>query len=486
MAVILSINGNIDNEIQNLGHEVISKRFAKTGFYSAVDILAECPKPPDFFIQKEQLGIKVILTDVHKLPCRTAFWSIDTHLNYSWQMYYGLLFDVFLTPHKTLVERLPLAWQHPNTHRLAQNGFAHPFVPHSKRKHKINFVGHLKGTRPQRERIAKLLSTKYNVEIINNIFPPEMIKLYADTCIIPNESIANEVNFRILEGASCGACVLSPDVGEDQNILFEPEREVLIYKNLEELEELIDYCIKHPDFCESIAHAAWQRIQKEHTKEHRAAQLLTAIQGTEHTRIKTYEQDIIQFTIAIMDIYNDITLENPKNISRYTYETKAFELLLQIFRLRKNVSKEEQSNTLQALFAKVDEFILTADADIEHKKMLAIACGGIAIEEQDMARCFFYLRLHEKLCAAPAPMHIEQTEAQFAFAWVNALIREQKQVIGGLEYKKGCYRTAFDFATLCREVDPHGTTWIQALAKLDHVLHSFPMKEREEIKSLLA
>ncbi len=484
MSLILSINGNLDAELKNLGYEVISKTIGQAGIYSAVDLLNDCPRNPEFFIQREHLGARIIFKDLCELPCRTVFWSIDTHLHYAWQMYYAQLFDVLLTPHKSFIERLNVHWQHPNMHRLAQNGFERPWIAHEARKHKINFVGRLTGSRNQRERLGKLLSSRYNTNIKDNISFSNMLNLYDDTCIIPNESICNEVNFRLLEGASCGACVISPDVGEDQNLLFEPNREILIYKNIDELQALIDLCIKKPDLCEKIAYAAWQRVQKEHTKLHRATQLMTAIQGMQKMRKTEYTADILKFIVGIMNI-NQVwnIVQKPQNPTS-NLTSLPLRILLTVFEAQWSNYHENQDK-LNNIFEDANACISDASTKTEDKKALCIACGGVAIELEDIARSFFYFRIHEQLCNAMEPQDVPKDFVQMSMAWVAALKRESKQCFTGAAFQKGCYRTAFDFVSICREIDPFRLEWAHALNTLDHVLHSFPEKEREGLLQIL-
>ncbi len=483
MAVILSINGNLDPELSNLGHEVISISIKKNGLYSALELFSQCTKPPSVFIQREDLAHKIIFYDVHDLPCRSVFWSIDTHLNYAWQMHYGALFDVFLTPHKNFIERLNKDWLHPNMHRLAQNGYDRPFIPHAQREHKLNFVGRLLGTRLQRERIVKFLSEKYNLETISNIFFTPMMELYDNTCIIPNESIANEVNFRLLEGASCGACVISPFVGPDQDLLLEPNKEVLIYHSMDELQNHIDHCLADPKFSEQIGYCAWQRVQQEHTKQHRAAQLLTAIEGHEPTRQNN--GDLIQLTLMIMEVYNCWPITTRKTV-QYNFNSKALELIIKIFMLATSMDiKKIDLSQVTNILNEANLCILNSDLKLEHRKMLAIACGGLALELGDTAQSFFYFSFHEKLCQAPTPPKFQKSQVQMAMAWLHALKREQKQCLIGIPYRSGCYLTAIDFSTLSKIIDPYDLSWAEGLATLDHAIHSFPMHERENIKRML-
>ena len=94
-----------------------------------------------------------------------------------------------------------------------------------------------------------------------------MLKLYDNTRILPNESLCAEVNFRLVEDASCGCCLLTPDIGEDQDALLEPGKKCLIYANGLELLEQIDLPAARPEQAEAIGYAAWRRIQAEHLRQ---------------------------------------------------------------------------------------------------------------------------------------------------------------------------------------------------------------------------
>jgi hypothetical protein len=100
-----------------------------------------------------------------------------------------------------------------------------------------------------------------------------MLNLYADSKGIPNEAISFEVNFRLFEGASCGALVFTPDVGGDQDICFTPGKEILVYHNGLELLEQTAWAEAHPEKAECMGRAAWERVQAEHLPEHRVAAL---------------------------------------------------------------------------------------------------------------------------------------------------------------------------------------------------------------------
>jgi hypothetical protein len=240
---------------------------------------------PDLFIQMEHLGFRCLCSDLPALPCIKAFWSIDTHINLYWQHYYARLFDVLLTPHPSFVRELPEAFQPPQLRRLPWWGSAMPWRAHAQRAHDINFVGRTNTTdRPLRSLLGALLRTSFDVNVREGLSFPQMLELYADTRLLPNESLALETNFRLLEGASAGCCLLTQNVGEDQNAVLEPGAQCLIYEDGLELVDLLRMCRDRPALAERIGLAAHRRIQADHLPANRAAVLAELAGAPRHAQ----------------------------------------------------------------------------------------------------------------------------------------------------------------------------------------------------------
>lgn len=275
---IVSVNCSLDEALRRCGHEVFSVSL-QGGLHALRAVQGLEAFSPDVIVQQEHLGYAVLLSDLPLFSCCKAFWSVDTHINLYWHRYYGRLFDVFLTPHKAFCAEAPPHWQHPNTCRLPAAGFVYPWKAHAERTHPLSFVGRMTARRPSRKAFVDFLQQRYGLQAQEDIPYAQMLQLYADTRILPNETIAFETNFRLLEGASCGSCVLSPAIGEDQNLLLEPGREVLVYADALECADLADFCLRKPQFAENIGKMARQRILAEHLPQHRAAHLLQAVQN---------------------------------------------------------------------------------------------------------------------------------------------------------------------------------------------------------------
>jgi hypothetical protein len=73
---------------------------------------------------------------------------------------------------------------------------------------------------------------------------------------------------RDIECPAAGACYLTSFNWELAN-LFEINKEILCYRNFEELVEILAYYSKRPEECLKIAQAGYKRCMAEHTWEHR-------------------------------------------------------------------------------------------------------------------------------------------------------------------------------------------------------------------------
>jgi spore maturation protein CgeB len=80
------------------------------------------------------------------------------------------------------------------------------------------------------------------------------------------------VNCRLFEAAGCGAFQIA-DWKPALPQLFEPEREIVTFRNRKELCEKVDYYLVHPEERQVIADRAYARAHREHTYEIRLQQM---------------------------------------------------------------------------------------------------------------------------------------------------------------------------------------------------------------------
>lgn len=153
------------------------------------------------------------------------------------------------------------------------------------KKYDCTFIGGLTKSHTNRIKILEALANKLNIDLwgykaetlprsspIRNNYHCEawgldMYRILAQSKITINihidvaENYAN--NSRLYEATGCGAMLIT-DYKDNLNELFEIGKEVVAYKNLEELVELIRYYVAHDAERELIARAGQRRTHTEH------------------------------------------------------------------------------------------------------------------------------------------------------------------------------------------------------------------------------
>ncbi|MFN6199252.1 MAG: glycosyltransferase [Aphanizomenon sp.] len=118
------------------------------------------------------------------------------------------------------------------------------------------------------------ISLRYRYQ--GQAFGKKMYEIISQSKITLNNHIddaKNEAaNMRLFEATGVGTCLLT-DWKENLHELFEPDREVVTYKSVEECIEKVKWLLDHPQEREAIAKAGQARTLKDHTFAQRAIQL---------------------------------------------------------------------------------------------------------------------------------------------------------------------------------------------------------------------
>jgi hypothetical protein len=467
---MLSINSELDDAFRQLGHNVHSVALSRHGVFSVQEILAACPFEPELLFQQEHLGAVVLFSDLDRMSCVKIFWSIDTHLNYYWQRFYGRLFDLFFTPHKTYLGKLAEEWLHPAMHRLAKPGMQRPWTPHAARKSTMEFVGRMSDKRPLRNNFCALLRRRYGLEARQGLSHQAMLILYDNTRLLPNESIAFETNFRLIEGASCGCCLISPDIGEDQDALFAPGKEFFVYRDALELVDCIDACLREPMMAEAVGKAAWTRVGAEHLPRHRARSVCDALATSGRQAVRGDEAaDCFAMALSCMHI-NGVFADSafPGEVEKY-FKSAPLLCTVRIW----DAAKRGDMARAGSLLTEAENLFQAQNAARQDLASLAVACGGIALLAGKPAQsCSFYQR-YEGLYGRQARA-VANTPTDQCLAWFNTLVEDKKLIAHGCRSAPGCCCSAFDMNMLLAHLEPHGTDWALALHSVDHFRHSMP------------
>ncbi len=281
---LVNVDAPLVEAFEALGHEVLLLMPASGTTPNLPKLLAANKFEPDAVIQQELLGPRVLLAGLEDIPGLRAFWARDPHLNAYWQAPYARLFDVTFSTQEHAIPALaacgaerivPLPWFAPSR----------PFRPHKQRARAAGFAGRLGPTRPVRAWLAECMHGLLGEDfaLVEDLSFEAMLDFYMDCRMVPNESLAGEVNFRLFEAAGCGCVVLGQNLGPAQEALFTPGREMLVCGDSLELAGAVAMLEKRPHLAEALGHAAWTRVQAEHLPASRARVMLKTLDETPRT-----------------------------------------------------------------------------------------------------------------------------------------------------------------------------------------------------------
>lgn len=431
---------------------------------------------PDVVIQMEHIGRRVFLSGLAELPCPKVFWAVDSHLNLFWQRWYGRLFDVVLTPHKSLFDALPQEWQLGDVRRAAMQGCDRPWRPHAGRTHAASFVGRIDQNRPQRFRFAQLLEQRHGVKPC--VLPyHEMMPLYDDTRILPNESICREFNFRIMEGASCGCCVLTENIGDDLAANFEPGSEVLTYGHALELDELLFFLAGRPGVTEKIGKAAHRRVMESHLLEHRVADLLRMLPCIAAKTCSSGESERILALACIQWARANPAYEQYLPVLGARLECQPPHPDVMAMRLRLlaeggqwDAARNMLSMILADMAAKTPcpdnrAGLPPSDGSADSLDLLTV-CAVVALRLGELPLFLTCWNRQKHLCPELAE---PQDIFQACLAWAQILARTQRLCQPGFHFDpaRHCPETAFEMTQMAKHYvssDESVHQWIQAMA----------------------
>lgn len=194
----------------------------------------------------------------------SAWWAIDTHLQYSWDLFKAHNFDFVFVAQKDGAEHLrkdgissafwlPLACD-PEIHTKY-------FLP---KKYDVCFVGNIfPGIR---EELLGIIRNEFPEHFIGNAYFDEMAEIYSQSKVLFNRSLKNDINMRVFEAMSCGSMLITNNLIENgQKEMFENGVHLVTYNDEIDMVEKIKYYIEHEDERERIASNGMDLVQKNHT-----------------------------------------------------------------------------------------------------------------------------------------------------------------------------------------------------------------------------
>ena len=96
---------------------------------------------------------------------------------------------------------------------------------------------------------------------------------YLATLNVKNEpNVTNGLNQRTFEPMACRSVVLNDDM-KDLELCFDPGREILVYRDAQELNETYERVLKDATLASTVADAGYKRVMAEHTYAHRVSHI---------------------------------------------------------------------------------------------------------------------------------------------------------------------------------------------------------------------
>jgi SAM-dependent methyltransferase len=216
----------------------------------------------------------------------SAWWAIDTHLNFEWCRRKAEAFDFVFAAQRDGAGRLdaegtaPAEWL-----PLACDTEMH-LRSEVDKVYDIAFVGNL-FPGPRAELIG-LLQRRFRSVFVGRAYFEEMARTYSAARLVFNRSLKNDVNMRVFEAVACGSLLLTNDLGDNgQAELFRDGVHLATYRDADELLDKAAYYLEHEALREKIAAAGRHEAIAKHTYRHRMQTVLERVgQGARRPRVQ--------------------------------------------------------------------------------------------------------------------------------------------------------------------------------------------------------
>lgn len=249
--------------------------FQATGTVDVQMLVASAGVTPDLLLFIEGGTMRLFPVGLEKLACLTAWYGIDTHMDYQKHLRIARLFDVTFIAQKEYVERLQQDGIR-QVHWLPL-AFAPELMPEKTQARTIDvaFVGSdNKDVHPERHQLLAVLRSRFPSHFMGMASPGKMMAIYSTTKIVFNKSVNNDLNMRYFEALGAGAVLVTdPITGNGIDDTFIRGRHFFEYHDETTLIALLESLLSRDDL-ENIGQLASKWVLDNHTYQHRAVALL--------------------------------------------------------------------------------------------------------------------------------------------------------------------------------------------------------------------
>lgn len=281
----ISTANYVTNSLKKLGYSVVTASdkgsFGSDAYktYGAVNVHNLCHKleiSPILILFIEGGTMQVLPIGLEKMNCITAWYGIDTHMDYNKHLRISRLFDVTFVAQKEYVSRLTSDGIK-QAHWLPL-GFAPELLPlkNLDRDIDISYVGSINvNINPHRHQLISNLKDNFNSNSFGLASPKEMGEIYSRSKIVFNKSVKNDINMRFFEAMGTGAVLVTDPIMENGlEDLFERNKHYITYENDNELIPTVASLLSEPDRLAEISKNVQKLILEKHTYDHRAKSIL--------------------------------------------------------------------------------------------------------------------------------------------------------------------------------------------------------------------
>lgn len=267
---------------RRLGHEVLS-----IGTRSDCDVrLKKSLGPREFVAVLDARGFRPDLTlwvdgcrppsvlGFELLPCVTMGYSIDQYCN-PWHVPWSVCFDHLLVAQKDYMSLFSAA-THPARGIEWFPLFFRPAGTASEPRERdipLSFVGTVDGSiNSRRKTFLNTVRSRFPLLVRRGDYQP----IYERSQMVLNQSAAGEINFRLFEGAGCGALVVTERAGNGLDELLDPDEEMALYErgNAWDAVQVCRDLMADPDRLQSMARAGQRRVLRDHSTGTRVRHIL--------------------------------------------------------------------------------------------------------------------------------------------------------------------------------------------------------------------
>lgn len=278
----------------------------------------------DLYLQIDDgLTYRWTRSDLHP----SAWWIIDTHLQFDWDREKAVDFDFLFTAQKNGAQHFRLeGFDNVRWIPLGCDPQIHRQIADTPKQYNVCFVGNLIPGR--RTELVELLKDEIPRVHVAQAFMDDMAKIYSQSKIVFNCSIKDDVNMRVFEAISCGSMLMTNEIDDNgQEQLFDDQVHYVTYTDADDLLEKTRHFLEHEEQREDIASEGMAWAHTKHMYRHRLEDILGQFQKNTTIIVPELYTTITKTSIVIV-VCNVLEMTKQCINSVLEYTKTPFEIII--------------------------------------------------------------------------------------------------------------------------------------------------------------